>query len=291
MSNEETLNRHDFIILFDVQDGNPNGDPDAGNQPRMDPETSQGIVTDVCIKRKIRNYIQDVKELKSSYDIYIKNSAVLGLLNGAAYDSLQIEKKGKDQPKNDVENARVKMCQDYYDVRAFGAVMTINSVANCGQVRGPIQLTFGRSVDPVFPINHSITRCAVATEKEADAQNGGNHTFGSKWTIPYGLFVMKGFFSPALAKKTGFSADDLELFWTAIMNMFENDRSASRGFMATRKLIIFKHSSQWGECPSQELFNRVKIRRIGKDSARSFMDYEVAVNKENLEGVEVIEKM
>lgn len=303
----ETLsNRYDFVLIFDVQDGNPNGDPDAGNLPRVDPENGQGLVTDVCLKRKVRNYMLLAKHDEAPYEIFVKEKAILNNLIGEAYEDLGIDlikapqneadgKKRNSAGKGqggEVESARQQMCKTFFDIRAFGAVMSTGP--NAGQVRGPIQFTFARSVDPVSPLEHSITRCAVATPEEAEKQSGDNRTMGRKNTISYGLYVAHGFISPHLASQTGFNSDDLDLFWTALESMFDVDHSAARGMMSTCKLIVFKHDSALGNAPSKELFNRVKIQRNpeGKNPPRSFEDYVVTVDKTDLpSGVEVEELM
>jgi CRISPR-associated protein Csd2 len=343
-------NRYDFVLLFDVKDGNPNGDPDAGNLPRIDPETGHGLVTDVCIKRKVRNYAQLVKNGAERYDIYVKEKAVLGRAHEEAFRELGIqlgeEYKGHttkdvyegleelgvppgitidcDEDANtyiltvaadadkkeikewlkenkpvkgikdvinealkqaktrkpsaeEVEQGRGKMCDKYYDIRTFGGVLSLKSAPNCGQVRGPVQLTFSRSVDQVVPLEHSITRMAVATEAEAEKQSGDNRTMGRKFTVPYALYRCHGFISAPLAGQTGFGEDDLNLFWDALCNMFEHDHSAARGQMATRKLIVFKHDSQLGNVPAHKLFELVSINRVQNSDkpARDFSDYEV----------------
>ena len=298
-------NRYDFMLVFDVKDGNPNGDPDAGNLPRVDSETGEGLVTDVCLKRKVRNYVQLTKGTEAGYDIFVKEKAILNKEIEKAYADLSIDlskppmdaadgkkrnKEGQGQG-GEVQQARVKMCETYFDIRTFGAVMSTG--ANAGQVRGPVQITFARSVDPVVTLEHSITRMAVATEAEAEKQSGDNRTMGRKNTVPYGLYVAYGFVSPALAAQTGFSEEDLETFWTALVNMFDQDHSAARGMMATQKLIIFKHDSALGNAPSHKLFDLVKI--VKKEDVvvpRKFADYEVVVpKKEDIpSGIEVIEK-
>ncbi len=283
-------NKYDFFLLFDFQDGNPNGDPDAGNLPRIDAETGNGIVTDVCIKRKIRNYVGLTKGEQPPYEIYIKEKAVLNSQNDRAYQALNLDKAQKSG--DNVDKARMWMCQNFYDVRAFGAVMSTGT--NCGQVRGPVQITFARSVEPIVALEHSITRMAVTTEKEAESQGGDNRTMGRKFTVPYGLYKAHGFISAPLANQTGFSEEDLDLLWEALKNMFEHDHSAARGFMNTRKLIVFKHNSKMGDAPAHELFERVKITRKTNDEApaRSFSDYEVTINRDNMpNGVEIIEKL
>lgn len=277
-------NRIDFVYIFDVQDGNPNGDPDAGNLPRVDAETGMGLVTDVCLKRKVRNYVQVAKGCAPGFDIFIKEKAVLIRPISEAYESDEV-KKASDK----VSAARKLMCQRFYDIRTFGAVMSLKQ--NAGQVRGPIQLTFARSVDPVATAEHSITRMAVATEQEAAKQEGENRTMGRKATIPYGLYVCHGFVSANLAQQTGFSEEDLELFFNALKNMFDVDRSAARGLMSAQKLIVFKHESELGNAPANKLFERVKITKNNHDSARSFSDYTVTIDKENLPSGVSIEEL
>jgi CRISPR-associated protein Csd2 len=296
-------NRYDFILVFDVKDGNPNGDPDAGNLPRVDAETGQGLVTDVCLKRKVRNYIQLTQDADNGYDIFIKEKAILNQRIEKAYADLNIDltkppidtadgkkrnKEGQGQG-NEVQKARDKMCKDYFDIRTFGAVMSTG--ANAGQVRGPVQLTFGRSVGPIVTLEHSITRMAVATEAEAEKQSGDNRTMGRKNTVPYGVYVAYGFVSSALANQTQFSEEDLALFWQALKEMFEHDRSAARGIMSTRKLMVFKHDSALGNARAQELFDRltVNLKDPGKPS-RDYADYDVVLNRDNLPaGVEILE--
>ena len=271
----ELKNRIDFVYIFDVQDGNPNGDPDAGNLPRVDAETGMGLVTDVCLKRKVRNYVQMAKGLVDGFDIFIKEKAVLNMLIDEAHDSSEV-KNAKDK----TVAARQYMCAHYYDVRTFGAVMSTGK--NAGQVRGPIQLTFARSVDSIATAEHSITRMAVATEKDAEKQAGGNRTMGRKATVPYGLYVCHGFISANLAKQTGFSEEDLNLFWEALKNMFDCDRSASRGLMSTQKLIVFRHDSELGNAPANKLFDLVTVQKKCEGAARSFADYEVSVDASKL---------
>ena len=300
MSNS-VKNRYDFVLIFDVQDGNPNGDPDAGNLPRVDAETGCGMVTDVCLKRKVRNYVMLNPDI-SGRDIFVKEKAILNRLIDAAYQSLGIdlEKPPVDEKKRnnkgvgqgkEIDQARTQMCKTYYDIRTFGAVMSTG--ANAGQVRGPVQVTFGRSVDPVVSLEHSITRMAVATEAEAEKQGGDNRTMGRKNTVPYGLYVAHGFVSAHLAAQTGFSEDDLELLWKALSEMFEHDRSAARGLMATQKLIVFKHDSALGNAPAHKLFERVKItRKDDSKPARAFSDYDVTIDKAEMpEGVELMEML
>ncbi len=358
-------NRYEFVLIFDVQDGNPNGDPDAGNLPRIDAETGQGIVTDVCLKRKVRNYVLMTKEPVSPYDIYVKEKAVLGHAHFDAFkklgistgeesirpvppdatdafgdltlpDGLTFEEGDEDQearlivaadadkkvvrewlkeekpgkvvaniikaalkdakPRKptgeETQKGRGQMCKDFYDIRTFGAVLSLKSAPNCGQVRGPVQMTFARSVDPVVTLEHSITRMAVATEAEAEKQSGDNRTMGRKHTVPYGLYLAHGFVSAHLAAQTGFNEDDLQLFWTALKEMFEHDRSAARGLMATRKLVVFKHSSSLGNASAHQLFDLVEVKRKNVEQPpRSFAAaYEVKVLKDKVpSGVEVME--
>ena len=365
----ELKNRYDFMLLFDVKDGNPNGDPDAGNLPRVDTETGEGLVTDVCLKRKVRNYVQFVKANEPGYDIYVKEKAILGLAHKEAFKSLGIdvgqesskvmppevesefadrdlceglsirededeaaifvvaadadkkvikewmkeeklpvaakkfldsllkEAKPRKPTSAETEKGRDWMCKHYFDIRTFGAVMALKSAPNCGQVRGPVQLTFGRSVDPIVTQEHSITRMAVATEAEAEKQSGNNRTMGRKNTVPYGLYVTYGFVSPALAKQTGFSEEDLALLWKTLIEMFDGgpgiDHSAARGMMATQRLIIFKHDSALGNAPSHKLFDLVKIaKKDGVAVPRKFADYEVTVSDMDAlpSGIEIIEK-
>lgn len=362
--NNPIQKRYDFIVFFDVKDGNPNGDPDAGNLPRMDPETGYGLVTDVCLKRKVRNYVGLKYELKDPYDIYVKEKAVLGRAHVEAFNSLGITlgeetreiipdnileelqelmlpegvtieendensmlviaadadikaikveireikpsnevkkfidnnlknvKARKPKPE-EVEKGREWMCNRFFDIRTFGAVLSLKSAPNCGQVRGPAQLTFARSVDPIVSLEHSITRMAVATEAEAEKQGGDNRTMGRKFTVPYGLYRAHGFISAPLANQTGFSEGDLELLWEALENMFEHDRSAARGLMGTRKLIIFEHSSKMGNAPVQKLFDAISVKRIDVSKPpRDFSDYLVSVAKDLVpEGVTLTERL
>ena len=275
----ELKNRFDFVYIFDVQDGNPNGDPDAGNLPRIDAETGMGLVTDVCLKRKVRNYVQMSKECKDGFDIFIKEKAVLNNLIDSSYDDDSV--KSKERQEDKTEAARKVMCSRYYDVRTFGAVMSTGK--NAGQVRGPIQLTFARSVDPINSSEHSITRMAVTTEKEAEKQSGDNRTMGRKSTVPYGLYVCHGFVSANLAAQTGFSEDDLVLFWEALKNMFDVDRSAARGLMSAQKLIVFKHDSALGNASANQLFDLVHVeKKADVDVPRKFGDYVVSIEKEKL---------
>jgi CRISPR-associated protein Csd2 len=346
--------RCDFLLVFDVQDGNPNGDPDAGNLPRIDPETGHGLITDVCLKRKVRNYVLLSKLGQPGFDIYVKEKAVLGRAHVQAFQDLKIAlgeearhaipedvkalltdfdlpeglsveeeddgatlivaadadpkaikdaiKESKPSPKlkefimghlkgtkarkptgAESDKGRKLMCERYFDVRTFGAVMSLASAPNCGQVRGPVQLTFSRSIDPIVQLEHSITRMAVATEKEAEKQSGDNRTMGRKATVPYGIYVCHGFVSPSLAAQTGFNDVDLALLWKALEQMFENDRSAARGLMTTRKLFVFEHNSLLGDARAADLFDRIKIKRKeGVEAPRSFGDYVVEVDDKNL---------
>lgn len=348
-NNDPINNRYDFVLFFDVKDGNPNGDPDAGNLPRVDPETGHGLVTDVCIKRKIRNYVQLLKNCDDRFDIYVKEKAVLGRAHVKTFEELNIQlgkeskadiskevyewldendlptgvsidmdedsnkyyliiasdtdkKEVKDWLKEvkpiqavkeaissalknaktrrptgeEVERGREKMCQKFYDIRTFGGVLSLKSAPNCGQVRGPVQLTFARSVEQVVPLEHSITRMAVATEAEAEKQQGDNRTMGRKFTVPYGLYRCHGFVSAPFASQTGFNEADLELFWNALIDMFEHDRSAARGQMATRKLIVFKHASPMGNHAAHKLFEMVTAK-ANNNPVRDFSDYEVTI--------------
>ncbi|MDD9859203.1 MAG: type I-C CRISPR-associated protein Cas7/Csd2 [Nitrospira sp.] len=342
-------NRYDFVLLFDVKDGNPNGDPDAGNLPRLDPETGKGLVTDVCLKRKIRNYVATKHKYDRPHDIYVKEGAVLGRTHVSVFKDLQIELEDIPRPvpkdliealeklelpdgldllpsdeednrtmqvsgsldksevrqwmkdtelekkveqflkgtlkevntrkptREETERGRKKMCEIFYDIRTFGAVLTLKSAPNCGQVRGPVQMTFARSVDQVVALEHSITRMAVATEAEAIKQSGANRTMGRKHTVPYGLYRAHGFVSSHLAAQTGFSSDDLELLWEALTNMFEHDRSAARGEMTTRGLYIFKHDSELGNAHAHRLFDLIQIGRANgnDDPPRSVHNYSI----------------
>lgn len=279
-------NRYDFVLLFDVKDGNPNGDPDAGNLPRLDAETGHGLVTDVALKRKVRNFVGLVKGEQPPYEIYVKEKAILNNQHKRAYVGIGREDllAGDDKKRKGgdaVDDARAWMCRNFFDVRTFGAVMSTG--INCGQVRGPIQLTFARSVDPIIASEHSITRMAVATEAEAEKQEGDNRTMGRKHTVPYGLYRAHGFVSAFLAKQTGFSEDDLTLFWQALCQMFEHDRSAARGEMTTRGLYVFKHDSELGNAPAHALFERVQVqRKEGVEVPRAFADYTVNVAANDL---------
>jgi len=282
----ELKNRIDFIYIFDVQDGNPNGDPDAGNLPRVDAETGMGLVTDVCLKRKVRNYVQVAKGCADGYDIFIKEKAVLNTLIDAAHEDETVKQAAE---KNKTTAARAVMCKQYFDIRTFGAVMSTGK--NAGQVRGPIQLTFARSVDSIAAMEHSITRMAVATEKEAEKQGGDNRTMGRKATVPYGLYVCHGFISASLAQQTGFSEEDLSLFWDALKNMFDVDRSAARGLMSAQKLIVFKHDSVLGNAPANKLFDLVKVEKKCNGAPRSFADYEVSISEDGLPTGVTIEEL
>ncbi len=278
--------RYEFIFLFDVKDANPNGDPDAGNLPRVDAETGHGLLTDVCLKRKVRNFVQltkpdfqqkDASDKEKGYDIYIREKAILNEQHGRSYKQLGLDAKKSEQAERD----KVKdwMCQNFYDIRSFGAVMTTE--VNCGQVRGPVQLSFSRSIDPIVASEHAVTRCSVTTEKEAKAQSGDNRTMGRKFTIPYALYRTHGFINPFLAVQTGFDDNDLELFFSALENAFQFDASAARpaGSMSPRALLIFKHENQLGKAPSHVLFERLKITGFEKEPAadgkpaREFADY------------------
>ena len=290
---EAIKNRYEFVILFDVENGNPNGDPDAGNMPRVDPETGLGLVTDGCLKRKIRNYVETVKEDATGYRIYIKDGVPLNRSDAEAYAALDVTEKTvkakkKENPDLD-RNIRDWMCANFYDIRTFGAVMTtfVKAALNCGQVRGPVQMGFARSVEPVVPQEVTITRVAITTE--ADAENKGTE-MGRKYIVPYGLYRCEGYISANLARKTtGFSEKDLELLWEAILNLFEHDHSAARGKMAVRELIIFKHDSELGCAPAHKLFDTVKVTRTHPEDitpARSYQDYVVTVDEAALpEGV------
>ena len=286
---EPIKNRYDFVILFDVENGNPNGDPDAGNMPRIDPETGHGLVTDVCLKRKIRNYVETAREDAAGYRIYIKDQVPLNRSDNEALNYLGVTGDLKTAKKADPEldvKIRDFMCQNFYDIRTFGAVMTtfVKGALNCGQVRGPVQIGFARSVDPIVPQEVTITRVAITTE--ADAEKKGTE-MGRKHIVPYGLYRAEGYVSENLARKTtGFSEEDLQLLWQAILNMFENDRSAARGKMAVRELIVFKHDSELGNAPAYKLFDAVHVQRLDPSVvARSYRDYQVTVDDVLPEGV------
>lgn len=283
----EVTKRFDFVLLFDVKDGNPNGDPDAGNLPRVDAETGDGIVTDVCLKRKIRNFVQMTRGKEPGYDIFIKEKAVLNTEIENVYKDIGIDADEKNKAKGEqVEKGRVAMCKKFFDVRTFGAVLSIGP--NAGQVRGPVQLTFARSVEPIVAFEHSITRMAVASTKEAEKQGGENRTMGRKYTVPYGLYKAYGFVSPFFARQTGFSNEDLEIFWDTVQNMFELDRSASHGLMTMRRLIIFEHASALGNKSADELFSRIKAERVGDKVVRNFSDYTITLDGKSLSETKTI---
>lgn len=287
MTKENILKkRYDFVLLFDVKDGNPNGDPDAGNLPRLDAETGNGLVTDVCLKRKVRNFVQLAKQGESGYDIFVKEKAILNNAIDEAHDSETVKAQKKDADKT--EAARQFMCAKYFDIRTFGAVMSTGK--NAGQVRGPVQMTFGRSIDPIVSSEHSITRMAVATEAEAEKQKGDNRTMGRKFTVPYGLYISHGFISAHLAAQTGFTTDDLNVFWEALEKMFWEDHSAARGEMNVRGLYVFEHSTALGNAPAHELFEKVKVK-CENAPARSFDDYKVTIDENMPEGVTLIRKI
>ena len=287
-------NRYEFVYLFDVENGNPNGDPDAGNLPRIDPETGHGLVTDVCLKRKVRNYVQIVQKGRKDYNIYVKEKAVLSTVRKPAYETEEI--KGLKNEAEKIEAARKWMCRHFFDVRTFGAVMSTKE-NNCGQVRGPVQFSFARSIDPIMPHEISITRMAVETEREAKEQGGDNRTMGRKHIVPYGLYRAEGYVSAHLAageKGTGFTEADLELFWEALKNMFDHDHSAARGKMNARKLIVFEHSTALGNAPAHKLFDLVTVARSNGDEkpARAFSDYTVSIAQDKVpEGVHLEEKL
>ncbi len=282
-------NRYEFVMLFDVENGNPNGDPDAGNQPRIDPETSLGIVTDVCLKRKIRNYVELEKEGEKGYNILIKNDRNLNSKFTEAYDVLELTKKQSGKNRDDVQKAQQYMCKNYFDVRTFGAVMSTGD-DQCGTVRGPVQINFARSIDPVFAQDITITRQAKTSEAR---ENAGNSEMGKKSMIYYGLYRAEGYISASLSQKvTGFSEEDLELLWRAVINMFENDRSAARGKMCMRKLYVFRHDSSLGNAPAHILFDKIHVdRNDGVIAPRKFSDYTITVDKAMPEGVTLIEKL
>lgn len=302
--------RYDFVVLFDVQDGNPNGDPDAGNLPRVDAETGMGLVTDVCLKRKIRNFVQLTQadssgKMNPGYDIFVKEKGILNRSIAKAFVDIGVDLDSEPQDTKDgkkrntkgeaqgseVAKGRAQMAKDYFDIRTFGAVMSTG--ANAGQVRGPIQMTFARSIEPVVVLEHSITRMAVATEAEAEKQSGDNRTMGRKFTVPYGLYRGHGFVSAHLANQTGFSQEDLDLFWKAVEQMFEHDRSAARGLMSTRALLVFEHDSALGNAPAHKLFELVKVARATTEGpARSFEDYKILIDEAALpSGVKLLRKV
>ena len=286
---EAIKNRYEFVVLFDVENGNPNGDPDAGNMPRVDPETSNGIITDVCIKRKIRNFVELCKDGEPGYNILIKSDKSLNSKFTAAYDDCGLEKGKKGKNPDDVRTARDYMCKNYFDVRAFGAVMSTGDDP-CGIVRGPVQIGFSKSVDPVYIQDISITRQARTTD---DRMGTGETEMGRKSIIPYALYRAEGYVSAALAQRvTGFSEEDAELLWEAVINMFEHDRSAARGKMCVRKLFVFRHDNILGNAPSHILFDKVKaVKKDGVVCPRSYGDYNIAVDRNMPEGVTLIEKL
>ncbi|HDS03801.1 MAG TPA: type I-C CRISPR-associated protein Cas7/Csd2 [Firmicutes bacterium] len=292
---DKVKNRYEFVYLFDVENGNPNGDPDAGNMPRIDPETNYGIITDVCLKRKVRNFVEIVHNNESPYKIYVREKAILNLLHKEAHEAVksQLDTTAKRKGSaEEVEKARDWMCRHYFDVRTFGAVMSTEY--NCGQVRGPVQVNFARSLDPIMPLDISITRMAVATEKEAEKQQGDNRTMGRKQIVPYGLYRAEGYISGHLAGQTGFTEADLELFFNALEQMFDHDHSAARGKMSARKLYVFKHSSPLGNAPAHQLFDLIKVERKNTEDVppRSFSDYSCSIQEQNLpQGVELIERL
>lgn len=282
-------NRYEFAYLFDVENGNPNGDPDAGNMPRIDPETNYGIITDVCLKRKIRNFVQMAKRSARPYDIYVQEKAILTEKQGQAHDDPDVKKaEGADK----ITKARNWMCRNFFDIRTFGAVMSLKE-NNCGQVRGPVQMNFARSIEAVTPLEVTITRMAVATEKEAKSQDGDNRTMGKKSILPYGLYRAEGYISAHLAQQTGFSEDDLQLLWQALINMFDHDRSAARGKMSARALVAFKHDSILGNAPAHTLLGRLKVSRDSANGkpARAYEDYRVSLDETNVPKGVTIEKL
>jgi len=281
-------NRYEFVYFFDVTNGNPNGDPDAGNMPRLDPESSKGLVTDVCLKRKIRNFIETAYENEPGYEIYVKEKSVLNLQNKRAYEALGVAPEAKKLPKDEAKAREITawMCNNFFDIRSFGAVMTTE--VNSGQVRGPVQLAFAQSLDPIVPLEISITRMAVTNEKDLEKER----TMGRKHIVPYALYRVHGFISANLAAKTGFSDEDLQKLWQALQMMFEYDRSAARGEMAARKLIVFKHDSILGSQPAHKLFERVTVDRVNGESgspAAAFSDYRINVDRETLQGITIEE--
>lgn len=274
-------NRYEFVFFFDVTNGNPNGDPDAGNMPRLDPETNQGLVTDVCLKRKIRNFVALAKEDEAGFDIYMQEKSVLNNQHKKAYEALGIEPVAKKLPKEHKEAQELTqwMCNNFFDVRAFGAVMTTE--VNAGQVRGPVQIAFAKSEDPIVPLEISITRMAVTNERDLEKER----TMGRKHIVPYGLYRVHGYISAKLAEKTGFSEDDLQLLWQSLINAFEHDRSAARGEMCARQLFVFKHDNAMGNAPAHKLFETVSVERVNGDSgspAQSFSDYQIKLDSEKV---------
>lgn len=289
MENNAIKNRYEFVMLFDVENGNPNGDPDAGNMPRTDPETSFGIVTDVCLKRKIRNFVGLYKEGEGGYNILVKADRSLNSKFSEAYDALDLEKGKKGKNTDDVKKAQEYICANYFDVRTFGAVMSTGDDP-CGIVRGPVQLNFAKSVDPVYVQDITVTRQAVTNDNDFKVKQS---EMGKKSFISYGLYRAEGYVSAMLAQKvTGFSEEDLELLWTSIINMFENDRSAARGKMCLRKLYIFKHESALGNAPAHILFDKIKVEKKAEcNPPRNFDDYTITVDANMPAGVELIEKL
>ena len=283
---EKLEKRYDFVLFFDVKDGNPNGDPDAGNLPRIDAETGHGIVTDVCLKRKIRNYVQMTKGQEAGYDIFVKEKAVLNKEIDTVYAELKIDANSKKPAKGDlIEKGRAGMCRKFFDIRTFGAVLSTG--ANAGQVRGPVQLTFARSVEPIVSFEYSITRMAVTKEEDIEKER----TIGRKYTVPYGLYKAHGFVSPHFASSTGFSKEDLDLLWEALIQMFEVDRSAARGLMTTRRLVIFEHNSALGSKPADELFNRIEVIHTVNTPARDFSDYTITLDGVPLTEIKTVVKL
>jgi len=286
----DVTRRHDFVLLFDVTDGNPNGDPDAGNLPRVDPETMQGLVTDVAIKRKVRDWVDLARGDEGRYKIYVQSGEALITVHKRAYEDLGLTSTGTRQAKADVDSAREWMCRNFYDIRLFGAVMSVG--VNCGQVRGPLQITFARSIDPVVPLDLSITRVAVTreedmkvsvTEEGGEGRGGKQTEMGRKALVPYGLYRAHGFFSPHLARQTGVTEEDLDLFWQALQKMWDTDRSAARGLMACQGLYVFTHDSPLGNAPAHKLFERVQVKRKeGVEAPRSFGDYTLTVDDTSL---------
>jgi len=285
---EVIRNRYEFVVLFDVENGNPNGDPDAGNMPRIDAETNYGLVTDVCIKRKIRNYVQVAKDDCEKFKIYVKEGITLDVNRKWAYETTNIEvPEGTKEPKDILEYKRITkfMCDNFFDIRTFGAVMTLKY--NCGQVRGPVQINFARSIEPIIPSELTITSCTYANEGESSSKMGRKHI------VPYALYKTEGYVSANIAAKTGFTEEDLELLWEAIINMFEHDHAAARGKMSVQKLIIFKHASELGNAQSHKLFELINVAKNSSEKpARDYSDYTVTIDKLNVpEGVEVLEKL
>jgi len=290
-STQPVSHRHDFVLLFDITNGNPNGDPDAGNAPRVDPETGHGLVSDVCLKRKVRNYISLAKtgpdgKPADGYDIYVKEKAILNQQHQRAYEALKLDPNAKPEKgkESSEQQARRWMCQTFFDIRMFGAVMTTE--INAGQVRGPVQIAFSRSIDPIVSLEQSITRMAVTTERESEKQEGGNRTMGRKEIVPYGLYRCHGFVNPYLGAQTGFSDEDLQLLWKALEQMFETDRSAARGEMSSRKLFVFEHASALGNAPAHKLFDRIRVLRGDSTRpARQFTDYHIEIVRDLPEGI------